>query len=162
MLPIDQTDVETRNLEIPVEPKKKVKTTKTKTPTENKGKTPTENKGKTPTENKGKTPTENKGQTPTENKGKMPKVINAKSVAVVTKFKANKMDTSNNGRIDSVSDGIAKITGLDNVQAGELVNCISLYTEKTIQGMALNLESRLVGIVLFTDINVLEQGDLVV
>jgi len=44
----------------------------------------------------------------------------------------------------SVGDGIARVHGLDNVQAGEMVEFSS-----GIKGMALNLESDNVGVVFF-------------
>ena len=47
------------------------------------------------------------------------------------------------GRVLSVGDGIARVYGLDNVQAGEMVEFPG-----NIQGMALNLESDNVGVVL--------------
>ena len=48
------------------------------------------------------------------------------------------------GRVLSVGDGIARVYGLDNVQAGEMVEFPG-----GIQGMALNLEADNVGIVIF-------------
>ena len=60
------------------------------------------------------------------------------------------------GRVLSVGDGIARVYGLDNVQAGEMVEFPG-----GIQGMALNLETDNVGIVIFgTDRNIVE-GDTV-
>src|SRR5687768_18586489 len=48
------------------------------------------------------------------------------------------------GSVLSVGDGIARIHGLDNVQAGEMVEF-----EDGTKGMALNLESDNVGVVIF-------------
>ena len=48
------------------------------------------------------------------------------------------------GRVLSVGDGIARVHGLNKVQAGELVEFSS-----GVKGMALNLENDNVGIVLF-------------
>ena len=48
------------------------------------------------------------------------------------------------GQVLSVGDGIARIHGLDNVQAGEMV-----AFSNGIQGMALNLEADNVGVVIF-------------
>ena len=48
------------------------------------------------------------------------------------------------GRVLSVGDGIARVYGLDNVQAGEMVEFPG-----GIRGMALNLEADNVGIVIF-------------
>ncbi len=60
------------------------------------------------------------------------------------------------GRVLSVGDGIARVYGLDNVQAGEMVEFPG-----GIQGMALNLETDNVGIVIFgSDWNIVE-GDTV-
>ena len=47
------------------------------------------------------------------------------------------------GRVLSVGDGIARVHGLDNVQAGEMVEFNS-----GVKGMALNLETDNVGIVV--------------
>ena len=60
------------------------------------------------------------------------------------------------GRVLSVGDGIARVHGLDNVQAGEMVEFPG-----GIQGMALNLETDNVGVVIFgSDSNIVE-GDTV-
>ena len=60
------------------------------------------------------------------------------------------------GQVLSIGDGIARIYGLDNVQAGEMV----LFGDGT-KGMALNLENDNVGVVLFgTDSNI-KEGDTV-
>ncbi len=60
------------------------------------------------------------------------------------------------GQVLSVGDGIARIYGLDNVQAGEMVE----FSEGT-KGMALNLESDNVGIVIFGDDSKIKEGDIV-
>jgi F-type H+/Na+-transporting ATPase subunit alpha len=60
------------------------------------------------------------------------------------------------GRILSVGDGIARIHGLDNVQAGEMVEFPG-----AIKGMALNLERDNVGVVIFGDDSKLKEGDTV-
>ena len=60
------------------------------------------------------------------------------------------------GRVLSVGDGIARVYGLDNVQAGELVE----FPGK-IMGMALNLESDNVGIVIFGSDRDIKEGDVV-
>ena len=56
----------------------------------------------------------------------------------------------------SVGDGIARVYGLDNVQAGEMVEFPG-----GIVGMALNLESDNVGIVIFGDDRTIHEGDTV-
>ena len=56
----------------------------------------------------------------------------------------------------SVGDGIARVYGLDNVQAGEMVEFPG-----GIKGMALNLESDNVGIVIFGNDSTIKEGDTV-
>src|SRR5437763_14825064 len=53
-------------------------------------------------------------------------------------------EVSEVGQVLSVGDGIARVYGLANVQAGEMVEF-----ESGVRGMALNLESDNVGIVIF-------------
>jgi F-type H+-transporting ATPase subunit alpha len=60
------------------------------------------------------------------------------------------------GRVLSVGDGIARVFGLDNVQAGEMVEFPG-----GIQGMALNLESDNVGVVIFGSDQHIKEGDTV-
>lgn len=60
------------------------------------------------------------------------------------------------GQVLSVGDGIARVYGLDNVQAGELVEFPGGIT-----GMALNLETDNVGVVLFGDDRGIKEGDTV-
>ena len=60
------------------------------------------------------------------------------------------------GRVLSVGDGIARIHGLDNVQAGEMVEFPG-----GIRGMALNLESDNVGAVIFGSDRDIKEGDTV-
>ena len=60
------------------------------------------------------------------------------------------------GRVLSVGDGIARVHGLDNVQAGEMVEFPG-----GIRGMALNLEVDNVGIVIFGDDQDIKEGDTV-
>jgi F-type H+/Na+-transporting ATPase subunit alpha len=60
------------------------------------------------------------------------------------------------GRVLSVGDGIARVHGLDNVQAGEMVEFPG-----GIRGMALNLETDNVGIVIFGDDRSIKEGDTV-
>jgi len=60
------------------------------------------------------------------------------------------------GQVLSVGDGIARVYGLDLVQAGEMVEFPG-----GIQGMALNLESDNVGIVIFGDDRDIKEGDTV-
>ncbi|MDX2484591.1 MAG: F0F1 ATP synthase subunit alpha [Pseudodonghicola sp.] len=60
------------------------------------------------------------------------------------------------GRVLSVGDGIARVYGLDNVQAGEMVEFPG-----GIMGMALNLETDNVGIVIFGSDRDIKEGDTV-
>ena len=60
------------------------------------------------------------------------------------------------GRVLSVGDGIARAHGLDQVQAGELVEF-----DGGVKGMALNLETDNVGIVIFGDDRGIREGDTV-
>lgn len=60
------------------------------------------------------------------------------------------------GRVLSVGDGIARVYGLDNVQAGEMVEFPG-----GIMGMALNLENDNVGVVIFGSDRDIKEGDTV-
>ncbi len=60
------------------------------------------------------------------------------------------------GQVLSVGDGIARVYGLDKVQAGEMVEFPG-----GIRGMALNLESDNVGVVIFGDDRSIKEGDIV-
>src|SRR5210317_768799 len=60
------------------------------------------------------------------------------------------------GQVLSVGDGIARVYGLDRVQAGEMVEFPG-----GIQGMALNLESDNVGVVIFGNDSTIKEGDTV-
>ena len=60
------------------------------------------------------------------------------------------------GQVLSVGDGIARVYGLDEVQAGEM-----LEFPNGVQGMALNLETDNVGIVIFGDDREIKEGDTV-
>src|SRR5215210_1818092 len=65
-------------------------------------------------------------------------------------------EVSEIGQVLSVGDGIARVYGLDNVQAGEMV----AFADGT-RGMALNLEIDNVGIVIFGDDRHIREGDVV-
>ena len=65
-------------------------------------------------------------------------------------------DVSEVGQVLSVGDGVARIYGLDNVQAGELVEF-----NGGVKGMALNLESDNVGVVIFGEDRGINEGDVV-
>ena len=68
----------------------------------------------------------------------------------------DKAEISEVGQVLSVGDGIARIYGLDNVQAGEMVE----FSDGS-KGMALNLESENVGVVIFGDDRNIKEGDVV-
>ncbi|HYI38966.1 MAG TPA: F0F1 ATP synthase subunit alpha, partial [Allosphingosinicella sp.] len=63
-------------------------------------------------------------------------------------------EVSEVGTVLSVGDGIARIYGLDNVQAGEMVQF-----DGDIKGMALNLEADNVGVVIFGNDSAIREGD---
>lgn len=65
-------------------------------------------------------------------------------------------EVSETGQVLSVGDGIARVHGLDNVQAGEMVEF-----SNGVQGMALNLEADNVGIVIFGSDSEIKEGDVV-
>ena len=73
----------------------------------------------------------------------------------IKKF-AEKAEVSEVGQVLSVGDGIARVYGLDNVRAGEMVEFST-----GIKGMALNLESDNVGVVIFGDDRTIKEGDTV-
>src|SRR6202161_1236626 len=65
-------------------------------------------------------------------------------------------DVAEIGQVLSVGDGIARVYGLDKVQAGEMVEF-----PNGMKGMALNLESDNVGVVIFGDDSGISEGDTV-
>ena len=65
-------------------------------------------------------------------------------------------DVAEVGQVLSVGDGVARVHGLDNVQAGEMVEFPG-----GIKGMALNLETDNVGIVIFGEDRDIKEGDVV-
>ena len=73
----------------------------------------------------------------------------------IKKF-GGKAEVAEVGQVLSVGDGIARVYGLDNVQAGEMVEFSA-----GIKGMALNLESDNVGVVIFGDDKSIKEGDVV-
>ena len=73
----------------------------------------------------------------------------------IKKF-GEKAEVSEIGQVLSVGDGIARVYGLDNVQAGEMVEF-----SKGLKGMALNLENDNVGVVIFGDDRTIKEGDVV-
>ncbi len=86
--------------------------------------------------------------------------IRAAEISAILKEQIAKFDTSADvaevGQVISVGDGIARVYGLDNVQAGEMVEFPG-----GIKGMALNLETDNVGVVIFGDDRDIKEGDTV-
>ena len=68
----------------------------------------------------------------------------------------NEAEVTEVGQVLSVGDGIARVYGLDNVQAGEMVEF-----ENGVRGMALNLETDNVGIVIFGSDREIKEGQTV-
>ena len=73
----------------------------------------------------------------------------------ISKYNKN-VEVAETGSVLSVGDGVARVYGLENVMAGELVEF-----PNGIQGMALNLESAQVGIVIFGEDRNIKEGDVV-
>jgi len=73
----------------------------------------------------------------------------------IKKF-GEKAEITEVGQVLSVGDGIARVYGLDNVQAGEMVE----FSDGS-KGMALNLENDNVGVVIFGDDRNIKEGDVV-
>ena len=65
---------------------------------------------------------------------------------------------SDTGRVISVGDGIATCTGLLNIKAGEMV----IFPSTGVKGMALNLNTYTIGVVVFGKENSVRQNDLVI
>ncbi|EPX73324.1 F1-ATPase alpha subunit [Schizosaccharomyces octosporus yFS286] len=68
----------------------------------------------------------------------------------------NQSQMMESGRVLSIGDGIARVSGLSNVQAEELIEFSS-----GVKGMALNLEADTVGCVLFGNDRLVREGDVV-
>jgi F-type H+-transporting ATPase subunit alpha len=86
--------------------------------------------------------------------------IDASEISEILKTEINELNDSAKvtevGTVLTVGDGIARVYGLDNVQAGEMVE----FPGK-IMGMALNLEDDNVGIVIFGSDKSIKEGDIV-
>ena len=87
--------------------------------------------------------------------------IRPAEISDILKKQIAAFDTEQNvaetGQVLSVGDGIARVFGLQNVMAGELVE----FPAAGIKGMALNLETDNVGIVVFGDDTRIREGDTV-
>ena len=73
----------------------------------------------------------------------------------ISKYNKN-VEVAETGSVLSVGDGVARVYGLENVMAGEMVEF-----PNGIQGMALNLETSQVGIVIFGEDRAIKEGDVV-
>ena len=86
--------------------------------------------------------------------------INASEISSILKSEIKHINdqtkVSEVGTVLTVGDGIARVYGLDNVQAGEMVE----FPGK-IKGMALNLEDDNVGVVIFGSDKSIKEGDIV-
>jgi F-type H+-transporting ATPase subunit alpha len=86
--------------------------------------------------------------------------IRAAEISEIIKKQIAEFDTEADvaevGQVLSVGDGIARVYGLDNVRAGEMVEFPG-----GVRGMALNLETDNVGIVIFGDDRDIKEGDTV-
>ncbi len=67
-----------------------------------------------------------------------------------------KADIYDSGTVVQVGDGIARVYGLEKVMAGELVEF-----PNDVMGMVLNLEEDNVGVILFGEVSLIKEGDLV-
>jgi F-type H+-transporting ATPase subunit alpha len=87
--------------------------------------------------------------------------IRPAEISEILKRQIANFDTEANvaetGQVLSVGDGIARVFGLQNVMAGELVE----FPSAGLKGMALNLESDNVGVVVFGDDRAIREGDTV-
>ncbi len=86
--------------------------------------------------------------------------INAAEISAILKDQiknfGQEAEVAEVGRVLSVGDGIARVFGLDNIQAGEMVEFPG-----GIRGMALNLEADNVGCVIFGSDRDIKEGDVV-
>ena len=87
--------------------------------------------------------------------------IRPAEISEILKKQIASFDTEANvaetGQVLSVGDGIARVFGLQNVMAGEMVE----FPSAGLRGMALNLESDNVGVVIFGNDKQIREGDTV-
>jgi F-type H+-transporting ATPase subunit alpha len=87
--------------------------------------------------------------------------IRPAEISEILKKQIASFDTEANvaetGQVLSVGDGIARVFGLQNVMAGEMVE----FPGAGLRGMALNLETDNVGVVIFGDDKTIREGDTV-
>lgn len=89
------------------------------------------------------------------NKSLLPAELSSIIEERITNYQA-KVDIDEIGRVLTIGDGIARVYGLSNVKAGEMVEFGS-----GIKGMALNLENDNVGVVVFGNDREISEGDIV-
>ncbi len=93
----------------------------------------------------------------------MAKTIDAQTIARALAERldsiAATVDTQEMSLVDEVGDGIARVSGLRNAMAGELLEFKSSETGETVYGLAQNLDADEVGAVLFGDVSVIKEGD---
>lgn len=86
--------------------------------------------------------------------------IRADEISRVLKDQINqynkKIEVSETGSVIAIGDGVARVYGLENVMAGELVEFPG-----EVYGMVLNLEESFVGVVIFGEDRTIKEGDLV-
>ncbi|GIL17172.1 MAG: ATP synthase subunit alpha [Oligoflexia bacterium] len=86
--------------------------------------------------------------------------IRAEEISRILKDQINhynkKIEVSETGSVLSVGDGVARVYGLENVMAGELVEFPG-----DVMGMVLNLEESFVGVVIFGEDRHIKEGDVV-
>jgi F-type H+-transporting ATPase subunit alpha len=86
--------------------------------------------------------------------------IRADEISRVLKDQINqynkKIEVSETGSVIAIGDGVARVYGLENVMAGELVEFPG-----EVYGMVLNLEESFVGVVIFGEDRAIKEGDLV-
>jgi len=71
----------------------------------------------------------------------------------------SRIEQSSLGVILAIGDGIARVSGLPSIKAGEMVYIFG--AKKKVRGLALNLESEHIGVVVFGNDRYIKQGDLV-
>lgn len=93
----------------------------------------------------------------------MAETINASTIAQTLKKRLHSVtttvDSQEVSRVIEVGDGIARVSGLHNAMAGELLCLTSSETGKDVYGLAQNLDADEVGVVLFGDVDSIKEGD---
>ena len=86
--------------------------------------------------------------------------INTDQITQLLKEKIKSFDESIDvlevGEVIQVGDGVARVSGLENVMSSELIEM-----PNNVFGMALNLEEDNVGLVLFGETSLVKEGDIV-